>query len=130
MIFCAIAGGIDDHDLKEILGYDLGVAVTGTEQIGTTVIVTEGFGDIAMARRTFDLLRQHAGRDVSVNGATQIRAGVLRPEIVICLDQQPAEPETDEGVSATVWFALGAAALLAGAATGALIFWRKRQGKG
>jgi hypothetical protein len=83
-----VAGGIDDHDLREILGYDLGVAVTGTEKLGTTIIVTEGFGDIAMARRTFDLLASHAGREVSVNGATQIRAGVMRPEIIIPL----AEP--------------------------------------
>lgn len=82
-----VAGGIDDHDLKQILGYDLGVAVTGTEKIGTTIIVTEGFGDIAMARRTFDLLVSHAGRQASVNGATQIRAGVMRPEIIIPLDK-------------------------------------------
>jgi hypothetical protein len=88
-----VAGGIDDQDLKDILGYDLGVAVTGTEMIGTTVIVTEGFGDIAMARRTFDLLREHSGRDVSVNGATQIRAGVMRPEIVICLDRPALNEE-------------------------------------
>ena len=43
---------------------------------------------------------------------------------------QPAEQESDEGISGAVWFALGGAALLAGAAAGALIFWRKRQGKG
>jgi len=78
-----IGGGIDDADLKAILGYDLGVAITGSEKIGLTLIITEGFGDIAMADRTFTLLRQHAGADVSVNGATQIRAGVMRPEIVI-----------------------------------------------
>jgi hypothetical protein len=82
-----VAGGIDDHDLRQILGYDLGVAVTGTEKIGTTVIVTEGFGDIAMAHRTFELLTSHADREASVNGATQIRAGVIRPEIVIPLVQ-------------------------------------------
>ena len=81
-----IAGGIDDADLRDVLGYDLGVAVTGSERIGITLIVTEGFGDIAMARRTFDLLASHAGRAASVNGATQIRAGVMRPEIVIPLD--------------------------------------------
>jgi hypothetical protein len=78
-----VSGGIDDHDLREILGYDLGVAVTGAEKIGVTVIVTEGFGDIAMAGRTFALLQQHANATSSVNGATQIRAGVMRPEIVI-----------------------------------------------
>lgn len=78
-----VAGGIDDHDLRTILGYDLGVAITGTERIGITLIVTEGFGDIAMADRTFALLRGRDGADAAVNGATQIRAGVLRPEIVI-----------------------------------------------
>ena len=92
-----IAGGIDDHDLREILGYDLGVAVTGTEKLGTTIIVTEGFGEIAMARRTFDLLATHAGRAASVNGATQIRAGVMRPEIVIPLSQPLTEAQRDAG---------------------------------
>jgi hypothetical protein len=84
-VSAVIAGGIDDHDLREILGYDLGVAVTGNEKIGTTIIITEGFGEIAMARRTFDLLQSHDGREASVNGTTQIRAGVMRPEIVIPL---------------------------------------------
>ncbi len=34
-----------------------------------------------MARRTFDILAERDGRDCSVSGATQIRAGVQRPEI-------------------------------------------------
>ena len=78
-----IAGGIHDRDLKELLGYDLGVAITGAEDIGTTVIVTEGFGEIAMARNTFDILRSCDGMQASISGATQIRAGVQRPEIII-----------------------------------------------
>lgn len=81
-----VAGGIDDADLRELLGYELGVAITGTEELGVTLIITEGFGDIAMAARTFELLASHVGALASVNGATQIRAGVLRPEIVIPLD--------------------------------------------
>ena len=80
-----ISGGIDDQDLRDILGYDLGVAVTGSENIGLTIIITEGFGQIAMAARTFELLQSLDGQAASVNGATQIRAGVLRPEIVIPL---------------------------------------------
>ena len=88
-----ISGGMDDEDLKEILGYDLGVAVTGSEHIGTTLIITEGFGDIAMAERTFNLLKEREGSEAAVNGTTQIRAGVMRPEIVIPLD------EKNEGVS-------------------------------
>lgn len=87
-----VSGGIDDQDLKELLGKDLGVAITGSERIGITVIVTEGFGDISMAARTWRLLADKAGRLASVNGATQIRAGVMRPEILV-----PLEPGENEG---------------------------------
>jgi hypothetical protein len=80
-----VSGGMDDEDLRDFLGYDLGVAITGTEDVNLTIIVTEGFGEIAMARRTFDLLASRAGADASLNGATQIRAGVMRPEILIPL---------------------------------------------
>lgn len=77
-----VVGGFDDHDLREFLGYDLGVAITGSEEKGLTLVVTEGFGEIPMAGRTFELLRGCEGRKVSITGATQIRAGVLRPEII------------------------------------------------
>jgi hypothetical protein len=39
-----------------------------------------------MADKTFSLLREHIGEQASINGATQIRAGVMRPEVVIPLD--------------------------------------------
>jgi hypothetical protein len=80
-----ISGGIDDQDLRDVLGYDLGVAITGSEKLGTTLIITEGFGEIAMAQRTFMLLASHQGDLASVNGSTQIRAGVMRPEVVVPL---------------------------------------------
>ena len=78
-----VVGGIHDKDLRALLGYDLGVAITGTEQVGFTLILTEGFGTIPMAQKTFALLSAHAGEKASISGATQIRAGVIRPEIII-----------------------------------------------
>jgi len=78
-----IVGGFDDQDLRAFLGYDLGVAITGHESLGITLIVTEGFGQIDMAPRTFKLLAKHEGELASINGATQIRAGVIRPEVII-----------------------------------------------
>jgi hypothetical protein len=83
-----VSGGMDDEDLEKVLGYNLGVAITGSEQIGLTLIVTEGFGEIAMAERTFRLLASREGSHAAVNGATQIRAGVMRPEIVIPLPDE------------------------------------------
>ena len=89
-----IAGGIDDADLRELLGYELGVAITGSEEIGITLVITEGFGRIAMAEQTFALLKAREGMKTSINGATQIRAGVVRPEILI-----PIMPEVAETAS-------------------------------
>ncbi len=81
-----ITGGFDDKDLREFLGYDIGVAITGSENLGVTLVVTEGFGDISMARKTFELLKSNDGKMACINGATQIRAGVIRPEAVIPTD--------------------------------------------
>jgi hypothetical protein len=79
----AVVGGIIDTDLIAYLGYDIGVAITGHEDVPTVVVLTEGFGQITMAQRTFNLLRDLEGWTVSMNGATQIRAGVMRPEIIV-----------------------------------------------
>lgn len=78
-----IVGGIRDTDLVEILGYEIGVAITGHEEIGLTLIITEGFGEMSMSKRTLDLLKEFEGYRVAINGATQIRAGVMRPEVII-----------------------------------------------
>jgi hypothetical protein len=82
-----IVGGIKGTDLTELLGSQIGVAITGRETIGLTLIITEGFGRMSMSDKTFDLLKRSEGKFASINGATQIRAGVMRPEIII--------PQTD-----------------------------------
>ena len=85
-----VSGGLNDADLRNFLGYELGVAITGEERLGVTIVITEGFGPITMAKATFELLRKRAGLLTSMNGATQIRAGVIRPEVVIPLTDVPA----------------------------------------
>ncbi len=100
-----VTGGVDDQDLETFLGYTLGVAITGSERVGVTLVITEGFGEISMAERTFALLASREGADAAVNGATQIRAGVMRPEIVIPLPEVHAaagqSPDLREGSLAT-----------------------------
>ena len=90
-----VVGGIEDHDLKMFMGYDIGVAITGSEQVGLTLIVTEGFGRLRMADRTFNLLKSLEGKKASINGATQIRAGVMRPEVIVPLDTAPTKKSVD-----------------------------------
>jgi hypothetical protein len=78
-----VVGAIRDVDLTNFLGYDIGVAITGQEDISLTLVATEGFGQLRMAQRTFDLFKSLDGRQASMNGATQIRAGVIRPEVIV-----------------------------------------------
>lgn len=78
-----VVGGFNYYDLEQVLGYTLGVAITGSEDLVTSLVVTEGYGKIQMGQQTYDLLSESNGRLASINGATQIRAGVIRPEIII-----------------------------------------------
>jgi len=102
-----VGGSINDADLKKLLGYDIGVAITGREALPLSIIVTEGFGNVPMATRTFELLQSLEGERASVNGATQIRAGVIRPEIIVARfdEQQDAvlpAAQTDLGIGAPI----------------------------
>jgi len=78
-----VAGGIEGNCLSKFIGYEMGVAITGEEEVGLTLIITEGFGKMRMSSRTFSLLKEFDGHEAAINGTTQIRAGVLRPEIII-----------------------------------------------
>ncbi len=78
-----VVGGIKDTDLIDLLGFEIGVAITGHEDIGITIIITEGFGEMDISPNTFNLLKEFEGYRAAINGATQIRAGVMRPEVII-----------------------------------------------
>jgi hypothetical protein len=97
-----ITGGIDDQDLKTLLGYNIGVAITGHEEIGLTIFTTEGFGKIDMAEKTYELLKSFEGHKASMHGKTQIRAGVMRPEIIIALPIEGEELIAEEPKMATL----------------------------
>lgn len=91
-----VVGGVVDRELMDYLaealkqpGYDIGVAITGQEPISFTLVITEGFGTISMAERTFALLKSLEGKVASINGATQIRAGVIRPEVIVPFTETP-----------------------------------------
>jgi hypothetical protein len=78
-----IVGGANHGDLSQLLGREIGVGVTGHENLALSIVMTEGFGALPMTERIFGLLKQANGRHVSLDGSTQVRAGVIRPEVVI-----------------------------------------------
>ena len=92
-VSCLVSGGVRHDDITKFMGEEIGVAITGQEEVGLTLIITEGFGRMRMSQRIFDLLKDFEGYMASVNGATQIRAGVMRPEIIIPHEIVPNESE-------------------------------------
>ena len=89
-----VVGAVRDEVVREYLGYDIGVAITGQEDVPLTLILTEGFGELAMAQRTWDLLASLEGQLASIDGATQIRAGVIRPEVIVT--HEGADPDASD----------------------------------
>lgn len=81
-IRAVVTGGIHKRDLDQFLGYPLGVAVTGMEP-GITVIITEGFGQLPMRSDIWAIVEEHKYMTVYASGSTQVRAGVIRPELFI-----------------------------------------------
>ncbi len=90
-----VTGSIDDPVLRAYIGYDLGVALTGDEAVPMSLIITEGFGSIPMSDRILAALGPVNGSRVSINGATQVRAGAQRPEIIAWVSADAEKmPET------------------------------------
>ncbi|MBT9259206.1 MAG: hypothetical protein KM310_05565 [Clostridiales bacterium] len=79
--------------LVKALGVKLGVGITGSEDVDMTVILMEGFGSLPMRESAFRTLRSLDGREASINGATQIRAGAIRPEIVVPMPWELAQAD-------------------------------------
>jgi len=94
-----VAGGMDHMDLVKYVGSEIGVGITGQEDVPMSIVLTEGFGEMPMAKWTFELLCEHQGKLASLNGSTQVRAGVIRPEVVIPLGPLPEDEIPEEAAT-------------------------------
>lgn len=90
-VSAVVVGSIDSATLRAFVGFDIGVSITGDEEVPFTLIVTEGFGELAMSTRIIELAKSLNGRRASVNGATQVRAGAMRPELIVANPTRSAE---------------------------------------
>ncbi len=80
-----ITGGVAATDLDMWLGRELCVADTTEIAASLTLVVLGGFGRMPVDRRAFALLLASEGRQACLAGTTRVRAGAVRPEIIIPL---------------------------------------------
>ncbi|MDR2338506.1 MAG: hypothetical protein LBE20_07735 [Deltaproteobacteria bacterium] len=78
-----LTGSITSKVLRNFVGYNLGTAMTGDEKLGLTFIISEGFGELAISERVMKIAKTLQGQMASINGATQVRAGAMRPEVIV-----------------------------------------------
>lgn len=72
---------IDWHNFSD--KSEIGVALTGDEELPFTLILLEGFGNLKLQDSHYHFFRENENKICSISGRTQIRAGVMRPEILI-----------------------------------------------
>jgi hypothetical protein len=97
-----IAGGVRAADLAVWLGRELAVADTTDVAAPMTLVVLGGFGRVPLDRRVFALLAASEGRQACLSGVTRVRAGAVRPEIVVPLVTSSAGGAADVGVTAAL----------------------------
>lgn len=78
-----VTGSIDADTLHEFVGHEIGVSITGDEDVPLTLFVTEGFGKLSLSARAVEWAKRHHENPASITGATQVRAGALRPELIV-----------------------------------------------
>ncbi len=78
-----IAPSIPASDWVRYYGEELGVAITGDEEIPFTLILTSGFGNFEMNEECAEFLDKSIGEYAGISGRTQIRAGVTRPMVIV-----------------------------------------------
>ena len=72
-----VAGGAHNLDLIQLQGEE--IAPGAASLLGFSLLLSEGMGRIPMNDALFSVLQRCDNRTVSLNGLTQIRAGVIRP---------------------------------------------------
>ncbi len=78
-----VVSSINNSDLIDYIGFEIGVALTGNEDLPFSIIITEGFGNFEMDNNLEDFCKKQSEKWCYLNPHTQIRAGVVRPKIIV-----------------------------------------------
>jgi len=69
--------------IKEFAGIDFVPGITGNESINTTLMLVKGFINQPIEEEIIDFVKDYDGKWVSMRGSTHIRAGAIRPELIL-----------------------------------------------
>jgi hypothetical protein len=70
---------------------------------GIVAVIIEGFGNRHLSHEHRNLLNMSLGRNVIINGITQLRAGVIRPKIIIPSDEEFYKIKKADGKYLIIW---------------------------
>ncbi|TET61090.1 hypothetical protein E3J48_05955 [Candidatus Aerophobetes bacterium] len=70
-------------DIEELFGEEVYSGVTGKVDRGIVLLLLDGFGEKSMKEENWEFFKSLEGASAYLNGMTQIRAGVIRPELII-----------------------------------------------
>lgn len=79
----AILGYMPSETVLALVGDHANLGITGDDDVPYPIIVMEGFHPVPMREQVFSALLKHEGETVSMRGVTHIRAGVIRPEVIL-----------------------------------------------
>jgi hypothetical protein len=82
-----VTGSLTSSFVEQILG---GLTSKNTDERHPIILVTEGFGDLNLSQKASGILKKNHGKMASISGKTQIRAGAIRPELIL----HEADPQT------------------------------------
>jgi len=100
------------NDISKIIEYQPAGIIIGSidykgiellEKHHITSIIIEGFGKLDVHEDHKDLLAQSEGRDIILKASTQVRAGVVRPEIIIPSDEKYFAYTTHKEKQKVIW---------------------------
>lgn len=88
--------------LAKYVGTNSRPGMAGEDELLMPVMLTERFSPTAMRHSVWQELASLQGRHASMSGRTHIRAGLLRPEVVVCETVWPTNLPQVESTSGTV----------------------------
>jgi hypothetical protein len=77
-----VAPSVRNGEWVRFCGRELGVALTGDEDIPFGLVITEGFGTHPASETALAFMEEWKGSVVGLSTRTQVRAGVSRPSVL------------------------------------------------